>query len=87
MHAPEQYITGDSGIDSMTSMGGSKPHLMVQMDNHLGAVTRLRYKSSTRLIIWRTNWRGQPWLSILPIPVQVIEKSESIDQDFRGQNW
>ncbi len=58
--------------------GSKKPHLLVEMSNNMGATTRAQYASSTKFYLEeKTN--GQPWLTNLPFPVQVLEKSEVID--------
>ncbi|PTM12169.1 MAG: hypothetical protein DA408_11650 [Bacteroidetes bacterium] len=59
--------------------GGQKPHTLLEVDNNLGAVTRIAYKSSTEFYL-ADKKAGHPWVSKLPNPVQVIEKTETIDQ-------
>jgi RHS repeat-associated protein len=59
-------------------MGGEKPHLMVMTCNNLGAETRVTYAPSTRFYI-ADEAAGRPWLTHLPFPVQVVERSETID--------
>ena len=59
--------------------GGVKPHLLVQTDNNLGAVTRFHYAASTRFYL-EDREAGRPWATRLPFPIQVVEKIESIDQ-------
>ena len=59
--------------------GETKPYLLTQVDNCMGAVTRITYASSVHyyLLDERT---GRPWKTRLPFPVQVVEKVEYIDQ-------
>lgn len=59
--------------------GGTKPHLLVEVDNNLGAVTRIHYAPSTRFYL-EDQKAGRPWVTRLPFPVQVVEKIEVIDQ-------
>ncbi|HVG21204.1 MAG TPA: SpvB/TcaC N-terminal domain-containing protein, partial [Blastocatellia bacterium] len=59
--------------------GGVKPHMLVEVDNNMGAVTRVRYAPSTRFYL-EDRKAGRPWLTRLPFPVQVVEKVEAIDQ-------
>ena len=58
--------------------GGTKPHLLVEMNNNMGATTRVKYAPSTKFYL-EDMARGAPWATALPFPVQVIEKSEVID--------
>lgn len=58
--------------------GGVKPHLLIGIDNHRGAVTRIRYAPSTQFYL-ADRRAGQPWISRLPFPVQLVEKTERID--------
>jgi RHS repeat-associated protein len=59
--------------------GGVKPHLLVAVDNGLGAVTRMRHAPSTRFYL-DDLVRGRPWKTALPFPVHVLEETEITDQ-------
>lgn len=59
--------------------GGHKPYLLQLIDNNLGAVTGIEYRSSVSYYFEDLN-SGQPWKTKLPFPVQVVSKTESIDQ-------
>jgi RHS repeat-associated protein len=59
-------------------MGGQKPHLMTAARNNLGAETRVSYAPSTRFYV-ADETAGQPWVTRLPFPVQVVERTETID--------
>lgn len=59
--------------------GGVKPYLMTDIDNNLGALTRIRYASSTEFY-FADKRAGRPWVTKLPFPVQVVERVESIDR-------
>jgi RHS repeat-associated protein len=59
--------------------GGVKPHLLVEADNNMGAVTRVHYAPSTRFYL-EDQKAGRPWITRLPFPVQVVEKVEAIYQ-------
>jgi RHS repeat-associated protein len=59
-------------------MDGQKPHLLVQVRNNLGAETRITYAPSTRFYL-ADEQAGQPWITRLPFPVQVVERQETID--------
>ena len=58
--------------------GGKKPHLLVEMDNNMGATTRVKYAPSTKFYL-EDRANGTPWLTNLPFPVHVLEKTEVID--------
>ena len=59
--------------------GGQKPYVLVESNNNLGAVARIAYASSTKFYL-ADKRAGRAWVSKLPNPVQVIEKTETIDQ-------
>ena len=54
-------------------MGGRKPHLLIRCANNLGAETRIEYASSTFFYL-DDERRGDPWLTRLPFPVQVVRR-------------
>jgi len=58
--------------------GRKKPHLLVEMDNNMGATTKAQYVSSTKFYL-EDKKAGNPWATNLPFPVQVLEKTEVID--------
>ena len=61
-------------------MGGQKPHLLVGVSNNLGAETRVTYAPSTKFYL-ADKIAGQPWITRLPFPVQVVERVETFDCD------
>lgn len=66
-------------------MGGSptgesgKPHLLVEVRNNLGAVTRIAYASSTAFDL-ADKAAGRPRNTRLPFPVHVVERIETDDR-------
>ncbi len=60
-------------------LGGVKPHLLVRVDNNLGAETHVHYASSTSFSL-ADKAAGRPWLTRLPFPVQVVERVETHDR-------
>lgn len=58
--------------------GGKKPHLLTEMSNNMGTTTRVQYASSTKFYL-EDKEKGEPWVTNLPFPVQVLEKTEVID--------
>lgn len=59
-------------------MSGRKPHLLTGAVNNLGAETRVSYAPATRFYV-ADELAGTPWLTRLPFPVQVVERTETID--------
>ncbi len=64
--------------------GGVKPYLLTEMNNHLGAVTKVEYVASTVEYL-RDRANKQPWRTPLPFPVQVVSRVEVIDEISRGK--
>jgi RHS repeat-associated protein len=64
--------------------GDSPPHLLHQLDNHLGALTRVSYRSS---VAYRLDDEraGIPWLTFLPFPVPVVASVEQVDEVSRSR--
>src|SRR5262249_12281025 len=54
-------------------MSGTKPHLLVEVDNNLGGRTILEYESSTRFYL-EDGAAGRPWITRLPFPVHVVTR-------------
>jgi RHS repeat-associated protein len=59
-------------------MGGGKPHLLTSVSNNLGAETRITYVPSTRFYV-ADKLAGQPWVTRVHFPVQVVERVETYD--------
>ena len=59
-------------------MDGQKPHLLIKVQNNLGAETRIEYASSTEFYL-ADKAAGTPWLTRLPFPVQVVKRTETYD--------
>lgn len=57
---------------------GAKPHLLVEVDNGMGAVTRVQYASSARFAI-EDDLAGHPWATRLPFPVPLLERVQVDD--------
>jgi hypothetical protein len=65
--------------------GGIKPYLLHEMDNHLGAVTKVEYAPSTKFYVKdRVNSKTR-WKTPLPFPVHVVARVEVIDDISRGK--
>ena len=59
-------------------MGGQKPHLLLSTNNNMGAVTKVRYATSTKFYL-QDRLAGRPWATKLAFPVHVIERLETQD--------
>lgn len=66
-------------------MGGTKPHLLIGVDNNLGAQTRLTYAPSTKFYL-ADRRAGRPWTTRLPFPVHCVEHVAVTDQ-WRGTTF
>ena len=60
-------------------MGGQKPHLMTKVTNNLGAETVVQYAPSTKFYL-ADKLAGKPWVTKLPFPVHVVEKTTVKDE-------
>jgi RHS repeat-associated protein len=65
--------------------GGLKPYLLHQMDNHIGAVTKVDYASSTRFYLEDQKLPETRWKTTLPFPVHVVSRVEVIDYFSKGK--
>lgn len=65
--------------------GGVKPYLLHEMDNHMGAVTRVRYAPSTKFYLEDQKRPETRWQTPLPMPVLVVDRVEVIDQISGGK--
>jgi RHS repeat-associated protein len=65
--------------------GGVKPYLLNRMDNHMGAVTKVTYRSSTHDYLRDRLDRRWRWQAPLPFPVQVVGRVEVTDAISRGR--
>ncbi len=59
-------------------MDGKKPYLLTKIRNNLGAETIISYASSTKFYL-ADKAEGKPWVTKLPFPVHVVEKTETYD--------
>jgi RHS repeat-associated protein len=65
--------------------GGVKPYVLNEMDNHMGAVTRVAYKPSTYYFLQDQQRPATRWRTPLPFPVQVVARVEVIDHISRSK--
>jgi RHS repeat-associated protein len=63
---------------------GQKPHLLIKVQNNLGAETRIEYASSTEFYL-ADKAAGRPWLTRLPFPVHVVKRVETYDYVSRNR--
>jgi len=65
--------------------GGSKPYLLNEMNNNMGAITKVGYKPSTTFYLDDEALTGRRWRTPLPFPVQVVALVEVIDDVSKGK--
>lgn len=65
--------------------GGVKPYLLHEMNNHMGALTRVGYAPSIRFYLEDEARPTTRWKTPLPFPVQVVARVEVIDLISRGK--
>ncbi len=65
--------------------GGAKPYVLNLIDNHMGAVTRVQYTTSTTFYLADLDDPETRWSTPLPFPVQVVERVEVVDEISRGK--
>lgn len=65
--------------------GGQKPYLLCEMNNNMGAVTKVAYTSSTEYYLKDQEQPQTRWKTPLPFPVLVVSKVEVIDQISGGK--
>jgi len=75
----------DSSYKFLDLTGGIKPYVLDQMDNHMGAVTKVSYAASTRFYLADDARPETRWRTSLPFPVQVVVRVEVIDQISQGK--
>lgn len=56
-----------------------KPYLLTQVNNNMGKLSRMHYAPSTKFYL-NDRREGRPWLSKLPFPVHVVERTEILDE-------
>lgn len=79
-------LPGDSrqSLRYVDLMDGQKPHLLVRIQNNLGAETRIEYASSTEFYL-ADKADGNPWITHLPFPVHVVKLVETYDYISRNR--
>jgi RHS repeat-associated protein len=65
--------------------GGLKPYLLQEMDNHIGAVTKVDYAPSVRFYLEDQRTPKSRWKTTLPFPVHVVSRVEVIDHFSKGK--
>jgi RHS repeat-associated protein len=65
--------------------GGTKPYLLNEMKNNMGAVTKVAYAPSTKYYLEDENKSKTRWMTTLPFPVQVVSRVEAIDEISGGK--
>ncbi len=66
-------LPGEAPIRYIDLMQGKKPHVLIAYQNNFGKKVTAVYKSSTHFYL-KDKREGNPWVTKLPFPVQVVEK-------------
>ncbi len=66
-------------------IGGRKPYLLSEVNNHRGALTRVTYESSMRFYTEDQKHFATRWKTSLPFPVQVVSRVEIVDEISLGK--
>ncbi|OQW61978.1 MAG: hypothetical protein BVN28_05985 [Nitrospira sp. ST-bin4] len=87
---PVRYIDLMAGVrnspeDRQAQRKHEKPHLLIRVENNLGATTEIEYTPSTRFYLQDLK-AGTPWVTRLPFPVQCVSKVTVRDQ-WRGTSF
>lgn len=72
------WVMNDGKIKYLDMMIAPYMGLLTKVDNGMGAVTTMNYKSSTEYMIEAKN-EGRPWRTPLRTPVQVLQSLEVTD--------
>ncbi|WP_229924823.1 SpvB/TcaC N-terminal domain-containing protein [Streptomyces sulfonofaciens] len=70
---------GEAQVRYVDLMADGKPHLMARTENGAGGATTIRYASSTSYYL-ADEAAGDPWLTRLPFPVQVVGETVTHDR-------
>lgn len=65
--------------------GGVKPYLLTEMNNNMGALTKVAYRSSIQYYLEDEKRLETRWKTTLPFPVQTVSRVEVIDQISQGK--
>ncbi|MDA0160164.1 FG-GAP-like repeat-containing protein [Solirubrobacter ginsenosidimutans] len=65
--------------------GSADARMLTEVDNQLGAVTRIAYRSSTTFAAADAARPATHWRTVLPFPVKVVEQVEAIDRLSGGK--
>jgi RHS repeat-associated protein len=74
----------NGSIRYLPLMAEGKPYLLRELDNGVGAVTRLQYAPSTKFYL-ADRLAGRPWVTRLPFVVHVVERVERFDAIGRNR--
>lgn len=65
--------------------GGTKPYMLHEMNNNMGAITKVGYEPSTTFYLADEAKLTTRWRTPLPFPVQVVARVEVIDDLSKGK--
>lgn len=65
--------------------GGQKPLVLREMNNNMGAITKVEYRPSTHYYLRDETQKATKWKTSLPFSVQVVARVEVIDEISRNK--
>ena len=77
--------TSVAEADKIKQRTHEKPHLLIKIDNNMGAITEIEYTPSTRFYL-QDKLAGFPWITRLPFPVYCVSKTTAKDH-WRGTEF
>ena len=78
-------LAGEDHYFFLDLTGGTKPYLLDEVTNNIGATTRIAYDSSARFCLEDEQPGGMRWTTTLPFPVQVVTQVETVDEVSRSK--
>lgn len=81
----DKTVPGEKNFEFLDLTGGEKPYLLTEMNNNMGATTRVQYAPSTKFYLADQENTKTAWKTPLPFPVHVVERVEVIDELSKGK--
>lgn len=76
----DQKTLGRANYFFLDFTNGIKPLVLREMNNNMGAITKVKYRPSTYFYLQDEKQKASRWKTPLPFPVQVVAGVEVIDE-------
>lgn len=79
---PVQYwynFAGETIAENGKWVASIKPYLLSEIVNHCGTIINIKYSTSSHYAL-EDKLKGQPWLTTVPFPVQVVKEISTYDR-------